>query len=68
MIEDKKSKHRNKSNRMSDSEENVDDREPLKFGKFVENIKGNYVQIKNCWIGFVVKTLCEWYLICQCCY
>lgn len=75
MIEDKKTRYRNKPNRMSDAEimvililfhsssfrcfklhliinnkdeilnfmlpsENADDREPLKQGKFVENIKG----------------------------
>lgn len=36
----------------------------MKFGKFVENINENYVQIKNCWIGFVGKTLYEWYSVC----
>ena len=39
----------------------------MKFGKFVENINENYVQIKNCWIGFVGKTLYEWYSLIRFC-
>ena len=36
---------------------NVDDREPLKQGKFLENIKGNYVQTKDISVRLCLRTL-----------
>ena len=65
MIEDKKTSHRNKPNRMSDAKGeilnfmftpgNVDDREPLKQGKFLENIKGKLCADK----GYIGQALFE---------
>ena len=35
---------------------NVDDREPLKQGKFLENIKGNYAQTKDISVRLYLRT------------